>query len=1020
MNKIFANKKSVLTIFLGIVVYGMIIYMNIPKEAFPDVKIPYVITQVTYRGMSPEDGETMIAKKLENEFKSVENVKEITSNCFEGGCQTVIEFRAGSNSDKALADVREKVDLSKANLPTDIDEPVINEFSTSQFAILVVNLAGAIPERELLNIANNLKDEIEAVAGILEVEIGGDRNEQVEILVDPVKLSAYNISLSEFAAFLNASNVLIPAGNLNSDTGQFPIKVPGLLDNLDDIQNLPVKVNNDSVTRLKDIAVVRRNYEDMEKTARINYTKAVTLNVKKRAGANIISTVKEVKQIIEKSKDSFPQQLVISYTNDFSKTINDMLMDLNNSVLLSIILVIATVILMLGRRSGLLVGLSIPVSFLLGILAIYLMGLTINMVVLFGLVLSVGILVDGAIVVTEEADRRMEEGEDKVSAYLNSSKRMALPIISSTATTLAVFIPLLFWPGIAGEFLRYLPLTVISILLASLIVALVLVPTIGSITGKLDKKRIKEKAAIASGERKDKGIYVWYERVLRAALTMPKKILIGVLIMLVAVFFIFGKTSKGIEFFPNQEPDFVSITVNARGNLSIKEKDDIIKQVEDSIKDIPHFKTVYAQAGVKPYNSAEDTIGYIQLELKDWDKRPKADKIIQDMKARTSAIAGVKINIEKQKDGPSQGKPIEVEISSSNLDKIPVGINYILNAMDSIQGFSDTEDSRPLPGIQWEIKIDRAQAAKFGVDIASAGQVIQMLTNGIRFSVYHSGDSDEEIYIIARFPKEYRNFDQMQNLRITTAYGQVPLSNFITISPHQKISNIKRVDGQRVMSVKANVMPALLASNQVKLIKEYMKQNPTDNEIKITFKGEEKSSQESGNFIIMAFISAVALMAIILLLQFNSYYAVGMILLSVVLSTIGVFAGIILLGQPFSLIMHGLGVISLAGIVVNNNIILIDTYDEFKNQYKDKNEAILKTGTQRLRPVLLTTITTILGMVPMAIGLNIDFFNFEITLGNPSTTMWMPLAQSICFGLTFATILTLIITPCLLALKKGR
>ncbi len=1020
MNKIFENKKTVLTVFFAIIVYGIIVYMNIPKEAFPDVKIPYIITTVNYRGVSPEDGETMIAKKLEKEFKSLDSVKEMTSTCFQGGCQTVIQFTAGSNSEMALSNVREKVDLAKSNLPSAADEPIIMEFSTSQFPIIVVNMAGSIPERELLGIAKKLKEEIEGIPGILEVEIGGDRKEQVEILVDPVKLSAYDISLSTFANFLSSSNLLIPAGNLESDSGQFPIIVPGLIEDLESLLKLPIKVNKDSVTRLQDVAVIRKNYEDAQTEARVNYKKAVTLNIKKRAGVNIISTVEEVKKIITVAQEQIPVQVQISYTNDFSKQIKDMLTDLNNSVLLSIILVIITVIVMLGRRSGLLVGLSIPTSFLLGILAIYLLGLTLNMVVLFGLVLSVGILVDGAIVVTEEADRRMLEGEDKVSAYLNSSKRMAIPIISSTATTLAVFFPLLFWPGIMGEFIKYLPLTVIAILLASLVVALVLVPVMGGITGKLDKKKAKKHEKVKSGQAQKSQMYKIYENILTAAIKYPKRIFWGSIAILIAVFFIFSATSKGMEFFPSQEPDFVSILVQARGNLSIKEKDDLIKNVETKIKDIPYFKTVYAQSGTKPSEAPEDTIGYIQLELLDWDKRPKADVIISQIKTKIDDIGGVKIQIEKQKDGPSQGKPVEIEVSSENVDLLEEGIVYVLNAMKAVDGFTDIEDSRPLPGIQWEVNIDRAQAAKFDVSIATAGQMIQMLTNGIRFSLYHGGNSDEEIYIVTRFPKEYRNLDEMKNLRITTGYGQVPLSNFITINPSQKISTIKRVDGKRVMTVKSNVQPNLLPSNQLNLLKEYMKQNPVKKEINVKFKGEEEDQKEAGSFIIMAFISAVLLMGLILLFQFNSFYDVGLILFAIILSTVGVFTGIILLGVPFSLVMHGIGIISLAGIVVNNNIILIDTYNEFKNQYEDKKMAIIRTGTQRLRPVLLSAITTVLGLIPMAIGLNIDFLNQEITFGNPSTTMWMPLAQSICFGLTFSTVLTLIVTPCMLAMKKSK
>ncbi len=863
VSALFNRMRSVLTTLILLIIAGAISYITIPKESFPDVNIPYIITTVNYRGISPEDGELMLAKPIETEFKSLENVKEMRTSCFEGGCNILLEYEAGFDADTALVKVRDKVDTAKKDLPNDADEPVVSEINTSQFPIIVVNLAGNVPEYTMFKIAQQLEQAIEGLPGVLEADIGGKRTEQLEVLVDPIKMNTYQLSLSEFSQFLARSNALIAAGNLDTGNGRFPLKVPGLLKTIDDVANLPIKVQGDSVVKLEDIATVRRNFEDPERFARINGKQAITLNVKKRTGANIIDTVNLVKHVIEIAQSKLPPAVKLSYSSDQSEKVKNNLTDLENSVILSILLVMVIVIIMLGLRSGFLVGLAIPSSFLLGILTINIMGLTINMVVLFALILSVGMLVDGAIVITEYADRKMIEGATKRAAYKESAERMAWPVIASTATTLAAFMPLLFWTGVVGEFMKFMPLTLIAVLSASLIVALVFIPSLGILFGKIDHRKAKGIDTIQASERGDfdklHGYTRIYTKILKGSLKHPKKIFLGSIMTLIVIFMVAGQFGKGVEFFPEEEPDLASILVSARGNLSAVEKSNFVKKVEDRISDMPYFETVYGQSGVRPQEAAEDVIGYVQVEFVDWDKRPTVDEIMKEVEKRIGEIPGIKTEIEKQKKGPSHGKPFTLQIEADDQNQLDIGIKYIRKGMDEIGGFQDIEDTRALPGIQWELKINRSQAAKFGVDLASAGEIVKMLTQGIRFSTYHASDSDEEIYIITRFPEEYRTLEQMENLNVPTSHGSIPLSSFVKITPQQRISTINRVDAKRVMTIKANTTKDVLPATQVVKLKKWIAEHPPAYEgFKFKFKGQQQDQEESMRFLMVAFIVAIA------------------------------------------------------------------------------------------------------------------------------------------------------------------
>ncbi len=1000
---------------------GLMTYNSLPKESFPDVNIPMVITTVTYMGISPEDGERLIAKPLEKEFKTINGLKETNSKCYEGFCQVILEFEVGSDPEIGLRETKDAVDKAKQYMPKDIDEPVIDEINTSEFAIGIVNIYGTAPEKTLMDIAENLQDTIEAVPGVLEAELGGERAEQIEILIDPAKLDSYKLALSNVSSFLASSNILIPAGNIETSRGAFPIKVPGLIEDVEDVKKLPIKIEDDAVIKIEDIAEVRRNFENATEYVRMNQQPSLSLEIKKRSGGNTINILTMVKKVVEEAKQTVPDNVIIQLTNDSSEKINDNLTDLQNNVISSMILVIVCVVLMLGIRTGLLVGLSIPISFLLGILFIGFLGMGINMVVLFGLILAVGMLVDGAIVITEYADKKMTEGASKVDAYAEASDRMAMPVISSTLTTLVAFAPLMFWPGVIGEFLKFLPITVICVLTASLLVALIFIPVLGALFGKAGAIKDEEKVQILASENgeyyKLKGYMKVYYKALKFALSRPWKVFITIIITLFASFFIYAKFGVGVEFFPESEPDFININVHARGNLSIEEKSAYIRQAENLIYQLPYFDNVYSRSGAKSHNAAEDVIGYIQVELKDWQERPRANVIINEMEKTLANMSGVIIEIQQEDKGPVSGKPIEIEISAKNdnQDLINEGYKYIRNAMNEIKGFTNIEDTLPLPGIQWEMQINQAQAAKFGVNIASIGGIVQMMTRGAIVSTYMPVDSDEELNIIARFPKKFRALNMIDNLYVVTNnINSVPLSTFVDILPKPKVNLIQRIDGKRIIKISADVEEGTFATEKISALKNYVKNTPPKDGIEITFAGQDEDSQESMEFVILAFFIAIMLMWFILLAQFNSFYDTFIILFSILLSTIGVVLGLVIMQDPFSIVMTGLAIVSLAGIVVNNNIVLIDAYNEIKQKVSDPFDALIRTGLQRIRPVYLTTTTTILGLVPMALKLNIDFINADITIGSPSMDMWAAFSKSVIFGLGFATILTLIVTPCMI------
>jgi len=1026
----FINRpRPVILILALLILAGMTSYVSVPKEAEPDIDIPQIYVNIIHEGISPEDAERLLLRPMETELRSIEGLKEMRATGAEGSGVIILEFDAGFDADQALTDVREKVDLARNELPADSEEPFVQEINTSLIPVITVMLHGPVPERTLVAIGRQLRDELESIPGVLSADIGGDREELLEVIVDPVALESYNLNYADLISYVSRNNRLVAAGALDSGEGRFSVKVPGVIEDLNDLLTLPVKTDGLRTVTFEDVATVRRTFKDPTSFARLDGEKSIALEITKRSGANILEVVDTVKATVlgASQLDTWPENLEITFTSDNSEQVRIMLNDLVNNVAIAVILVMIVILGALGIRSAGLVGVAIPGAFLSGILVIYMMGYSMNIVVLFSLIMAVGMLVDGAIVVVELAERNMKNGYSPKLAFTEAAKRMAWPITASTATTLAVFMPLLFWPGLIGEFMKYLPITLLVTLSASLFMALLFVPTVGSLLKNKNSNpdlsemtTIKEVDFLEESRQNIQEMDAFtagYIAVLHRALHWPVMVLATAVVFLIGTIMLYSAVGRGTEFFTDVEPEFAVLNIHSRGDLSVNERDALVAEVENRILDMAEFESIYTRSGISLGNDIdEDVIGRIQLSLVDWELRRPAAQIMAEVRERTQDIPGIIVEPQVQESGITSGKPIQVELTAVNTSLLPEAVERLRQGMNELGEFVDITDSRPLPGIDWKMQVDRQEAARFGTDITTIGSAIQLITNGIMLGDYRPDDADDEVDIRVRFPETMRNIAMLDRLTVNSMMGNVPVSNFMTREASPRVGNIQRTDGNRVLNIAADVPDDVLSNDKVQQLQDWVGAGNLDPEVRVNFKGESEDQQEAEQFLSQAFGAALFLMAIILVTQFNSFYQALLILSAVIFSTIGVLLGLLIMDQPFSIVMSGIGVISLAGIVVNNNIVLIDTYNLIKKKGAEAVEAAILTCSQRLRPVLLTTVTTILGLMPMTLGMNFDLINRHIQIGGPSTQWWTQLASAITFGLAFATVLTLIMTPAMLVL----
>lgn len=1027
--------RMVLAILIVALIAGAMTYINLPKEADPDVPIPFVGVTIPLEGVSPEDAERLLVRPVETELQSIEGVKQIDSFALEGAGQIIIEFDVSFDQDQAVLDVQEKVDLAQREFPDEAREPIITEINASLFPILNINLYGDAPERGLYKIGQELQEELDGLEGVLEARLQGDREEVLEIVVDPAKLEAYNLSYQEIFAAVANNNRLVPAGRIDMGEGRFPVKVPGLIKTAQDAFDLPVKSQGDSAITLADVSTVRRTFKDREQYAKFNGQPAVSLQIVKRTGANILDTVAEVQEVVEKHQARWPDTINVALTSDMSEMIDSQLGQLQSSIAVAVVLVMIIVVAALGLRSAAMVGLAIPGSFVMAFLMLGMFGYTINMMVMFGMVIAVGILVDGAIVVVEYADRKMAEGLDRKQAYAMAAKRMFWPIVASSATTLAAFFPFLFWDSLVGKFMSYLPITLIFVLVASLIMALIFLPVLGSVLGGRGTKESNDGLVEVSGVGGDPleapGWFGKYARATNALIQRPILVTAGAVAVIFAIFTWFGSTDHKSELFLDVEPEQLYVFVQAQGNMSADEEYAIVDRVVDRLLPLDGIESMASTSGSEGSGSfnfdgvaspPQDTIGRILINLKDRETGYDGRVTEQNIRAALVGVPGVRTEVQKLEQGPPVGKDVQIAVRSNDGAALLEVAAQVRGFVDSMDGLREIEDSRPLPGIEYQLEVDRTQAGKFGVDVSQVGAAVQLVTNGILVGRYRPDDALDEIDIRVRLPESERSVQALDRLRIATPGGQVPLSQFVTRVPAQKVTKIERRDGKRVIQIRANAVVQGEGAAKVAEIKDWLATANLNPAVDVQFEGADEDAAEAAAFFQIAALSALFLMGIILLWEFNNFYHVVLTLSAVVLSTAGVLIGIQLILPYISTLMIGTGIVALAGIVVNNNIVLIDTYQRLKRDGRTSEEASIAAAAQRIRPILLTTLTTICGLLPMVFMMNVSFIRGEISFGGVTAEWWVPLATAVVFGLGFSTMLTLIVTPVWLAApaKLGR
>ncbi|MDT8436794.1 MAG: efflux RND transporter permease subunit, partial [Gemmatimonadota bacterium] len=1075
---------SVLVLTLLIVVAGLWSYVTVPKEATPDITVPVIAVNTLYAGVAPEDIESLVTRPIEEELNRIADLKTLTSRSVEGYSSITAEFEAGMDMTEALQLVREKVDIAKPELPPAAEEPQIVEFNFSDFPILQVNVAGEYSLVRLKEVAEDLKDGIEQVPSVLSVNLSGGLEREVQVDVDLAKLKFYGISFDDVIDAIRDENVTVPGGTIDVGDLKYLVRTPGEFERPGPIADIIVASPGSVPVYVRDVATVEFGFEERDSYARFDGAPVVTLSVTKRSGENIIETSDAVHAVIDAMRPGFPPSTVVSVTSDNAEFVRDIVSSLENNIISGLILVVAVLLFALGIRNASFVGVAIPLSMFLSFSVIQLSGMTMNMIVLFSLILALGMLVDNAIVVVENIYRFREEGFDRPEAAKLATAEVAMPVIAATVTTLAAFAPLLFWPGVVGEFMRYLPLTLIITLSSSLFVALVVNPTLCSLfLRRPDEPRMeltREARLVAWGlaglvvlaialrnpltagllvltavalhvlhERVLEPAGRWvrevslprtlraYERLLRWSLRHRLLMTGQAVAMLVLVGGAFAVFNAGIEFFPeNVPPQTVWVQVETPTGTRAEVTDDVTRRVEadlDALAQRVDYESVVATTGQKVGGFGNETgthLATVAVDLADYeDRRYDSFETLETMRATVgSQIAGAEISVEKPQEGPPTGLPVTIEVAGDDfatLERLGDEIVRILSnaaVATKLEGLeSDLAEARP----ELRIVVDRERAKRFGLSTQEIGATVRSAINGTEASEFRDGK--DEYDIVVRLAERYRRDpDALADLTISTEEGiQVPLPAVATWGVEEGFGGINRKDLDRVVTVSADVRAghnanAVLVEVQAELA-PFIADLPPG--YRLTWAGQQEEQQESEEFLGGAFLVALFLIAMILVSQFDSILKPGLILGTVILSTMGVLVGLLVLRMPFGVIMTGLGVISLAGIVVNNAIVLVDYIGILRERDgMDERESLVLGGLTRFRPVTLTAITTVMGLVPLAIGLNFDFEGLygalrpDLYWGGEQAAWWGPMAVAVIAGLSFATFLTLVLLPVMHAL----
>jgi len=1024
LERVLRMPRVVLTVMGLLLFAGFMAYTSLPKESFPAIDIPYFYVSTSQTGVSPRDAERLLAKPIEDRVKDIDGLENYTSTSTTGHASVFLEFNVNADKDKALADIRAKLDGVASELPEDATEPSVTEISFSNMPSISVALYGSVPERTLVQRAKDLKEELENIPSVQSVTISGSRDEMLAVTIDMNRLEAYNLTAAQLLDALAKNNMVVPGGTLDTGKGSFNVEVPGLITSAADVYSLPIKADGDNIVTFGDVATITRTFKDATEYAHVNGEQAITLGVIKELGTNVIDVSDKVRQVTAQFTKDWPAGIQHSFLVDQADSTKSLFRSLEAAVLTAVALVMTVCVATLGVRPALMIGTSIPISFMIAFLIVQMLGMTINMMIMFGLVLAVGVLVDDPIVVVEYAERKLQEGVSKKEAFILAARKMFVPVVSATFTTLGAFIPLLFWPGIIGKFMSYLPIIVIVVMCASLLSALVFMPVIGAIiaSNHVDAKA-KEAADVVMypdkfDTRKVKGATGIYVRTLSHLIRHPIITLAVGFSIVVAMFGLYISNPTGMEAFPASEAEFGTVNVIARGNYSPVEIRDMLVEVEKEILQVQGIQDsimTFAGSGGGGFGGSAppDTVGQFNLQLLPWNERVKAEEIFQNIRDRVKDISGVEVQIAAQENGPPAGKAINLTVESTVYADLAPVVGKLRDYIENDLGDTiDVEDGRPSPGIDWEVTIDRALAAKYGIGVRELSPYVQLVTSGVKLGSYRPDDADDELDIRVRLPLEERSFDSLDSLRIVTTQGLVPVSNFIKRTAVPKVANISRKNGLYVMNVAANLTPGIAADAKIAQVKEWVKSQDIPATTNIVFGGADEQIGDTNAFIVSALGAALFIIFLVLLLEYNSFWQVMVTLSTVLMSLAGVMVGMVVTGMSFSAIMTGLGIVALAGIVVKNGIVLIDTYNHYnRGDGVEPVKAMLITASQRVRPVLLTATVTALGVIPMAVNVEFDFIRREIVWGGLAGSWFTHLSAALVSGLFVSTALTLVMVP---------
>jgi len=1024
------NPAFIFIMILVISLAGFNAYKSIPREAAPDIQIPLLIVTIPFPGASPEDVESLITNKAEQELQTIKNLKKIKSTSSESVAVLTLEFTSDFDISNARTKVREKMDKIKPDFPSDAEDYQITEINLSEQPLMILNIAGDMGLLGLTDLADEVKEEIEGIPGILEVRRAGGLEKEIRVYVNPEKLNYYNLDLNQVSSSIRSENTNLPGGSVTMGPTKYLIRVPGEFINPEGINEALISAPNQVPVRVKDLAKVVFGFKEITSKSRLDGIESVSLSIVKRSGENLLAIRDQVKLIIQRLEQEYGDEVKFSILSDQGERVQRIVNDLENNILSGFVLVFLVLLLVMGISNALLVAIAIPLSFLASMIILNVMGFTLNIVVLFSLILSLGLLVDNAIVIVENIFRHRQAGKNRIDAAILGTKEIAIPVTTSTITTVAAFFPLIFMPGIAGEFIGFLPKTLIVTLSSSLLVAVIINPVLCStlmrvkvgkeITSDFDELKLVEKSKIL-------GVYQY---ALRKVLRFRLITLLAFIFLFVGTFYWYGKNTfprKRIEFFPKTEPSEAVVNIRAPLGTTLDVSDKYVASVEDFVnKDQKKLDALVANVGQRRGSGASSAgstttyLSHLVLDFPNWQNWiEKPSSIIKKLRQKLDQMVGVEIKLAEARSGPPTGMALNLEVRGEDFNQMSVAVEAIKQKIKNIPGLVDLTDDFDRSRPELKVIIDRDKASRLGLRARDIANTVRTAFNGKKVSVFRDGTEEYDIWV--QLDQSFRsNQSDLSSLFIYTPSGEpVRLSEIARVDSGPSYGSIRHVDTVRTITISGDAFrmpgPVLVMKAKQVLNKLDLPQGVT-----YQFTGEDENRKESQIFIGRALIIAVLLILVVMVAQFNSIALPLIVISSVLMSVMGVIIGLIVHDRPFGIIMTGVGTVALAGIVVNNAIVMLDYVIKLRKKGYQRNEAMILAAAVRFRPVVLTAVTTVLGLVPIAIGMDIDFSRDSIILfGAASASFWKSMALAIMYGLGVTTLLTLFLLPALYSLVEG-